>query len=76
MANLISLSADKVITIDPHKEYILDFFSTSAVSCSAILELAKYLKEKKIDMVLAPDKGALERAKEASKIIKITFDNF
>jgi len=74
IANLISLSADKVITVDPHKEHILDFFSTSAVSCSAVPELAKYLKEKNIDMVLAPDKGALERAKQASEIIGCDFD--
>lgn len=74
MANLISLNADKVITVDPHKEYILDFFSTSAFSCSAVPELAKYLKKKNIDMILAPDKGALERAKQASKIIECDFD--
>jgi len=74
LANLISLSADKVITVDPHKEHILDFFSTSAVSCSAVPELAKYLKEKDVDVVLAPDKGALERAKKASEIIGCDFD--
>ena len=74
LANLISLSADKVITVDPHKEHILDFFSTTAVSCSAVPELAKYLKEKDVDMVLAPDKGALERAKKASEIIGCDFD--
>ena len=74
IANLVSLSADKVITVDPHKEHILDFFSTSAVSCSAVPELSKYLKQKNIDMVLAPDKGALERAKQAAKIIGCDFD--
>jgi ribose-phosphate pyrophosphokinase len=74
MANLISLNADKVITVDPHKEYILEFFSTPAFSCSAVPELAKYLMDNNIDMVLAPDKGALERAKQASKIIKCDFD--
>jgi len=74
MANLISLSADKVITVDPHKNHILDFFSTTAESCTAVPEIAKYLKEKNIDMVLAPDKGALERAKQASEIIKCDFD--
>jgi ribose-phosphate pyrophosphokinase len=74
MANLISLNADQVITVDPHKEHILDFFSTSANSCTAVPELAKYLKDKKIDMILAPDKGALDRAKTASKIIKCDFD--
>jgi len=74
IANLISLNADKVITVDPHKEHILDFFSTSAFSCSAVPEIAKYLKEKNIDMILAPDKGALERAKKASEIIECDVD--
>jgi len=74
MANLISLNADKVITVDPHKEHIIDFFSTSAFSCSAVPEIAKYLREKNIDMILAPDKGALQRAKQASEIIECDFD--
>jgi ribose-phosphate pyrophosphokinase len=74
MANLISLNADRVITVDPHKDHILDFFSTSAYSCSAVPELAKYLKKKSIDMILAPDKGALNRAKQASEIIGCDFD--
>ena len=74
LASLIGLNADKVITVDPHKEYILDFFSTEAVSCTAIPEIAKYLAGKKIDLVLAPDKGALERVKQASKIINCDFD--
>jgi len=74
MAGLISLNADRVITVDPHKEHILNFFSTSAYSCSAVPEIAKYLNEKNIDMVLAPDKGAINRAKQASEIIKCDFD--
>ena len=75
IAGLISLNADNVITVDPHKEHILDFFSTSAHSTSAIPELAKYLKQKNIDMILAPDKGALDGAKKASKIIQCEFDH-
>lgn len=74
IADLISLNADKVITVDPHKEHILDFFSTSAESCTAVPEIANYLKKQKIDMVLAPDKGALDRAKQASGIIGCEFD--
>lgn len=74
LAQLISLNADRVITVDPHKEHILDFFSTNAFSCSAVSEIAKYLKEKNIDLILAPDKGALNRAKDASKIIGCDFD--
>jgi len=74
LAKLISLNADKVITVDPHKEHILDFFTVPAFSCSAVPEIASYLKPKNIDMVLAPDKGALNRAKQTSKIIGCDFD--
>ncbi len=74
IARLVSLQADKVITADPHKEYILDFFTIPAVSCSAVPELAKYLKKQSVDFVLAPDKGALERAKQAATIIDCDYD--
>jgi ribose-phosphate pyrophosphokinase len=74
LARLISLNADEVITIDPHKEHILDFFSTKAKSGTAVPEIASYLKEKNIDMVLAPDKGAKNRAKRAAEIINCDFD--
>jgi len=74
IAALISQQADNIITVDPHKEHILDFFIVPAFSCSAIPEISSYLKNKEIDMVLAPDKGALERTKQASKIIGCNFD--
>ena len=75
IAKLISLNADKTITIDPHKEYILDFFTIPSYSCSAIPEIAEYLEKKEdIDMILAPDKGALERVKQAAKIMRCDFD--
>jgi len=74
MAQLISLKADKAITVDPHKEHILKFFTIPAFSTSAVNEIASYFKDKEIDMVLAPDKGALNRATKASKIIGCDFD--
>ena len=74
LAELIGLNSDRVITVDPHKEYILDFFKTDAYSCTAVPSIAKYLKKKNLDMVLAPDKGALNRAKRASEIINCDFD--
>jgi len=74
LAELIGLNSDRVITVDPHKEYILDFFKTEAYSCTAVPSIAKYLKKKNLDMVLAPDKGALNRAKTASEIINCDFD--
>ncbi len=74
IATLISLRANEIITVDPHKEHILDFFTVPAFSCSAIPQIATYLKNKNIDLVLAPDKGALDRTKKASKIMGCDFD--
>ena len=74
IAEHISLHADYVITVDPHKEHLLDFFNVPAYSCSAVVEIAKYLKEKDIDFVLAPDKGAKKRAQQAATIIGCEYD--
>jgi len=74
IAEHISLHADCIVTVDPHKEHILDFFNVPAYSCSAGSEIAKYLKEKDIDFVLAPDKGAIERAQQVSDIIRCEYD--
>lgn len=74
IAQHISLHADRVITVDPHKEHILKFFTVPAFSCSAVASLARYLKEKNVDFVLAPDKGAKDRAKEAALFIDCEYD--
>jgi ribose-phosphate pyrophosphokinase len=74
IAEHISLHADMVITVDPHKDHILRFFTVPAFSCSAVTSLARYLKEKRIDFILAPDKGARDRAKEAAAFINCEYD--
>ncbi len=74
IAKLISLNTDFFVTVDPHKEYILDFFDCEAKSCSAVSAIAEHLKTKDVDMILAPDKGALNRAKKAASIIGCDFD--
>jgi len=74
IAEHISLHADYVITVDPHKEHLLDFFNVPAYSCSAVVEIAKYLKEKDVDFVLAPDKGAKKRVQQAAGIIDCEYD--
>jgi len=74
IAQHVSLHADAIITVDPHKEYILKFFTVPTYCCSAVLSLARYLKEKNIDFVLAPDKGAKDRAKEAASLINCDYD--
>jgi len=74
IAEHISLHADHILIVDPHKEHLLDFFNVPAYSCSAVVEIAKYLKEKDIDFVLAPDEGAKKRARQAATIIGCEYD--
>ncbi len=74
LATLISMNSDQIITIDPHKEKIIDFFTTPAYSISAVELISDYLREKKIDVVLAPDKGALNRAREAALLLHCEVD--
>ncbi|RLF57837.1 MAG: ribose-phosphate diphosphokinase [Thermoplasmata archaeon] len=74
LATLICVNADEIITIDPHKEHIKGFFSIPTKSVSAVPALAEYLKNKNIDVVLAPDKGALKRAKDTAKILNCEVD--
>jgi ribose-phosphate pyrophosphokinase len=74
IAQHISMNANSVITVDPHKEHVLKFFTVPAYSCSAVSTIAQYLKEKHTDFILAPDKGAKERAREAAMIINCEYD--
>lgn len=74
IAQHISMNADCVITVDPHKDHVLKFFTVPAYSCTAVSTIAHYLKDKNIDFVLAPDKGAKERAKEAAALINCDYD--
>ena len=74
LARIISSLSDIVITVDPHKEHILDFFSIPAKSVSAVPSISSYIKNKQIDFVLAPDRGALNRAKKAANILNCDVD--
>lgn len=74
VAELIELKADRFITVDPHKEHILGFFGIEAHGVSAVPLLAKHLEAMGVDTVLAPDKGALDRAQFAAKCLGAEFD--
>ncbi|HDO19478.1 MAG TPA: ribose-phosphate diphosphokinase, partial [Thermoplasmatales archaeon] len=74
LAEIFSMCVEAVITVDPHKEYILDFFKVPAFSCSAVPEIAGYLANKNVDVILAPDKGAIDRAKNASNVLGCEYD--
>lgn len=74
IAELIGNSCDKVFTIDIHEKGILNFFNVQSYNVSAIEEIGKYLKSIKIDIVIAPDKGAFELAKQCGIVAECEMD--
>jgi ribose-phosphate pyrophosphokinase len=74
LAKRIEIDTDEVITIDIHKDSVLRFFSIPAINISAMPQIGKYLKRFGIELVIAPDKGALELAKAVAKVINREYD--
>jgi len=63
--------ADRFITVNIHSENTLKKFRIPAVSLSAITLLAEHFKSRELDgaFALSPDKGAVELAEEADKVL-------
>lgn len=75
VARALATTADMVVTVDPHKEEILNFFFDGAHSVSAVPEIALRLGQWGVDCVLAPDAGARKRAEAAAAILDVPHDH-
>ncbi len=73
VAKLIEGSSDYFITINPHKDHILEFFSIPTKGLDASPLLAEKFKDS-VDFVLAPDKGAVNMAKNVAEILDAEYD--
>ena len=71
----IAAACDRAVTVDPHKLDVLRFLGGKATPVSAVPQLAAQLKGWGVDVVLAPDKGALDRATEAGRILGVPVDH-
>lgn len=74
IAEILSIDIDAILMVDPHKEYIKDFFKTKAFVCSAVPEIARYLADREVDVILAPDRGAIWRAETIAKDLDCEWD--
>lgn len=74
-ARAIAASSDRVLTIDPHKYEVLRFFGGKGHAASAVPQLAETLRAWGVDVILAPDKGARDRAEEAARLVGCKADH-
>ncbi len=75
VARAVGAGCDDVVTVDPHKPSLLSHFGVPARMVSAVPQIASVLKSWGVDTVLAPDKGARDRAEEAARLIGAGVDH-
>ena len=75
LARCIQTSTDGVVAVDLHNTSILGHFDVPARHVTGMAPLGGYLKENGVEVVLAPDKGALERAKKVASIVGCEWDH-
>ncbi len=75
MTKHLGLMCDRVLTVDIHKESILDYFDCPHKDLKAAPAIADYFKGRKIDLVLSPDVGAKDRAKAVGERMGVPYDH-
>ena len=74
LAEHVQISSDEIITVDIHKEKIMDWFDVPAKNISGMPQLGIYLKNLEPDIIIAPDKGAQNLAKMVAEVIGCKWD--
>jgi len=74
LRTLRMLGAEEFYTIEIHKKDSLRFFEGKALSLSPYTYMARFLDVKDSLLILAPDLGALERAKVLADALGVEYD--
>jgi ribose-phosphate pyrophosphokinase len=74
MIKHLGMMCDRVFTVDLHKESTLDYFECPHTDLKAASAIAEYFKNKKIDLVLSPDLGAKDRARDVGERMGVPHD--
>jgi len=75
IAKHIAVDCDELLTMAiPANPELLRTFPLPTREVSGMAAIGRYLKSAKVDVILAPDEGALRLAKEASSVAGVPFD--
>lgn len=75
MAEHLDMVCDRIITVDIHKEDVLDYFTCPKEDLKAAETIAEHFMDRNIDFVLAPDLGAVPRAKNVADKLGVDSDH-
>jgi ribose-phosphate pyrophosphokinase len=72
---LINNCTDEFVSVDIHAPKILGNFTIPYTNVSVMKSFGEFFKDKGVDLVLAPDKGALDRANIVASVLKCPWDH-
>ncbi len=75
LAKHIALDADELLTMAVHNPDILHMFPIRAREVSGMPALGRYLKRADVDVLLAPDHGALRHVREVASVSGKPYDH-
>lgn len=75
MCKHLGMCCDRVITIDIHKEAVLDYFDCPHKDLKAAPVIADHFRGRGIDLVLSPDIGAAGRARDVGERLGVPYDH-
>lgn len=74
VARRLQLHADAVCTVSVHNPQVLSYFDVPAKDVSGMPAVARYLKGRDVDVVLAPDDNASRFAREVAGVLGTDWD--
>ena len=75
MMRVLNSSSKRLVSVDIHKPKVLEWFSGDTYDVHGAPCIGQFFNGHGIDLVLAPDKGALQRAGEVARVIGAEFDH-
>jgi len=74
LAKRLQPNADAVCTVSVHNPESLSYFDIPAKDVSGMPAIARYLKDREVDLVLAPDDNAQRFAREVGEALAVDWD--
>ena len=69
MARRLEVDADMVITVDLHSPFNRDIFTKPMREVSGVPAIARLLRRRPVDVIVSPDKGAVERCQRMANLL-------
>ncbi|MCJ2519882.1 MAG: ribose-phosphate diphosphokinase [Candidatus Thermoplasmatota archaeon] len=76
VAERVEINAHRIITVDVHDKRAMEYFSLPAVDISGMPALARYLGDRGVEMIVAPDENAARRARIVGDLMKVPWEYF